>query len=548
MRFLIFLLACFLSSGASAAQFVAVASIDDCTGVADKDPRWADVQSGSLKASGRYCIQVPLERPAQAIAHPALKVSLLGAYHLQWNGRYLASNGKPADAAASEQPGTLGSLHLLPPPHEIRDRNVLRMSVSTHHANPRMLRLLHEVSIGEYAGMVRQPLLDSLPLVAACGVMLLMALYMAMVYLLERARRAHLLFALLCGAFALMLVTELWKDLIGYGYDLHVVRLRAILVLSFTIAVLLPCYYTVFYQRPVRAALLGSGVLVLAVAGLAIDSYDLGALVMLLLGLAASLAIGIAAWRARQPYSGINLAALALLACSIVLDPATFADRSLYLMFPMLALSLLLTLALEQRQHRRRALHAIGLENELLRRSLQPHFLMNSLTMVMEWIEQHPPKAIQFIEALADEFRQLNACASKQLVPLSEELALCRSHLAIMGYRKGRQYVLDAPETDMGIPPALLHTLIENAFSHNRLDADAAFALTLHELSDGLMLRFDCPYDGGKLHKGGGMGLTYVRARLDDVFERRWSLRQEQVRDVWRTEITMPATEAACAS
>ncbi|MES2321582.1 MAG: histidine kinase [Pseudomonadota bacterium] len=544
MRFLLFLFACLFSLDASAAQFVP----GDCTNVAGNDPRWAQLQNGSLKASGRYCVQVALARPALASAQPALKVSLLGAYQLYWNGRYLGSNGQPADDAASERPGVLGSLHPLLPPHEINDRNVLRISVSTHHANPRMQRLLHDVAIGDYAGMIRRPLLDSLPLVAACGVMLLMALYMAIAFLLDRARRAQLLFAFLCGAFALMLVTELWKELIGYTYDLHVVRLRAILVLSFAIAILLPCYYAMFYQRPVRPALLGGGAVVLAVAGFAIDSYDLGSLVMLLLGVVASLAIGIAAWRARQPYSGINLAALAVLACPVVLDPLTFADRSLYLMFPLLALGLLLTLSLEQRQHRRHALHAVRLENELLRRSLQPHFLMNSLTMVMEWIEQQPSKAVLFIEALADEFRQLNACADKKLIPLSEELALCRSHLAIMGYRKGRRYILDAPDSKLRIPPALLHTLIENAFSHNKLDADATFSLTQHHLPEGLMLRFDCPYDGGKLHQGGGMGLAYVRAHLEDTFGRRWTLRQEQVQHVWRTEITIPATEAGCAS
>jgi hypothetical protein len=531
-------------------SYIAVQSVSECGLVATNDRRWTRLDADSIKPKGRYCLRVPVERPRTTLLLPTLKVSMLGAYHLYWNGRYLASNGIPADTETGERPGRLGSLHPLLPPHEVRDSNTLLISVSTQHLTPRVGRLLHDVRIDDYQALVRQPLFESLPLVASSGAMVLMALYMLMVHALERTRVSHLVFSLLCGLLALMLVTELWRDLFSYPYDRHVVRIRAILALSFAIALLLPCYYVLFYQRRVRPSLGAAGAIILVASAQGFDSYGLGCFAMLMLGIAASLLICISAWRARLPFSGINLMALSALAFPVLVNPETYTDRALFLMFPVLAIALLLTLSLEHHQQRRHALRAVRLEVDLLRQSLQPHFLMNSLTMVMEWIEQNPPKAIGFIDALADEFRQLNACADKRLIPLSMELQLCRSYLAMMGYRKGRSFNLDSRGVDpsLPVPPAMLHTLVENAFSHNRLDFNATFTLTQYQLPDAIMLRFDCPYDGDAHHDGGGLGLAYIRARLDDAFGRHWKVHHHCGGDVWRTEITIASKEPACAS
>lgn len=539
-----------LSAGAmSAPRFITVASPAQCKNIALDDQRWAELAAGSVDANRPYCLHVQVERPSGPMTIPAIKVSLLGAYHLYWNGRHLGDHGVPAYAPGGERPARLGSLHLLPR-HDLRSTNTLIIAASSAFIGPRIQHPLHGVRIGDYQQLAREPLLHSLPFVAAWGVMILMALYMLIVYALGGRRPAHLLFSLLCVVFAFMLMTELWKDLIGYTYDKHVLRLATILVLSAAIAVLLPLYYASFYQKRVAPTLVGAGATVLFASVMLIDSWDLSSLVILFLGVLASLFICFRAWRDRLAYSRINAIALSMLACTIMLDPASFADRSVYLAFPILALALLLTISLESRQRRHQALRAVQLENALLRQSLQPHFLMNSLTMVMEWIEQHPPKALRFIEALADEFRQLNACADKQLIPLSAELALCRSHLAIMGHRTGYRYELNASGADpaLPIPPALLHTLIENAFSHNKLAYDATFTLTQYQLSSCTVLRFDAPFDGGRQHAGGGLGLAYVRARLDDSFGHQWRLGSEAVQGKWRTEITFVNGGKACVS
>jgi hypothetical protein len=343
-----------------------------------------------------------------------------------------------------------------------------------------------------------------------------------------------------------LLVAEVWKELIGYNYDLHIVRLRLILALSCCIALALPCFYAAFYQLHTQPIKLAIGATAIAIAALIIDSYDLAGLMVLVMGMLASLAINVVALRRRLPFSRVNLLVLAVMNGAMLLEPATFADRWLFLMFPLLALALLLALSLEHRTQSQQAMRAIQLENDLLRRNLQPHFLMNSLTMVMEWIEQSPPKALLFIEALAAEFRQLSRCADQRLVSVADELQLCRSHLDIMGYRKERSYALDAEgvEPTLQVPPALLHTLLENAFSHNKLDYDARFSLSQEVQGKHVLLRFECPHDGRQRHTGTGMGLAYLRARLADAYGKHWSMQQQADGAIWRTSIQIPRSGA----
>src|SRR3546814_12137163 len=89
---------------------------------------------------------------------------------------------------------------------------------------------------------------------------------------------------------------------------------------------------------------------------------------------------------------------------------------------------------------------------------------MNTLTALAGWIEESPRTAVRMVDALADEFRTLVDVSGRALIPLEDELALCRAHLEVMGFRRDQAFVLDArldPDSP-AVPPAVLHPLIEN--------------------------------------------------------------------------------------
>ena len=74
-----------------------------------------------------------------------------------------------------------------------------------------------------------------------------------------------------------------------------------------------------------------------------------------------------------------------------------------------------------------------------------------------------------FIEALAKEFDLFNQIENQTLIPIAQEIALCRTHLEIMEYRKEINYSWEEEGIDLEqkIPPAILHTLLENGITHS---------------------------------------------------------------------------------
>ena len=73
-------------------------------------------------------------------------------------------------------------------------------------------------------------------------------------------------------------------------------------------------------------------------------------------------------------------------------------------------LGLMTSLALlcdERRRAQAAQLAAARLELELLKKNIQPHFLLNTLATIMETIEEGPKTAAALVESLAGEFRIL---------------------------------------------------------------------------------------------------------------------------------------------
>lgn len=230
------------------------------------------------------------------------------------------------------------------------------------------------------------------------------------------------------------------------------------------------------------------------------------------------------------------------MAVSLVMGGYGFSDSAFFIAFCVLIVSLLVSMA---REHESAKLRAARLEIELLQKSIQPHFLMNTLTAVMEWIEEDPAEGLRFLEALADELRIFGEVSKEKLIPLARELELCRSHLAIMSCRKGMRFELvsDGVATNATLPPATLHTLLENAITHNRYDGDRII-FRLQQRSDNGSRRYvlDAPLaKRASRETSEGLGLRYVRARLEESYPNRWSLDASVVDDVWRTTIEVPA-------
>ncbi len=246
-------------------------------------------------------------------------------------------------------------------------------------------------------------------------------------------------------------------------------------------ALLTPLFFAYKYDFKRKRYLTFLSLLFLIPVDLIFKDFDTDAVVMVILS--SLFCLGIILWAFYRKKRHVLLDVLGILTFICFL----FFNKNLaYIGYTALILSNLVILSqliLEKdRAIQAALLKAKKLELSLLKKHIQPHFLLNTLSSLIAWIEESPKVGIQMIEELANEFSILMNISDRQLILLSEEIQLCRAHLQIMNRRKRIQYRLDYANLDLNreIPPALFLTVIENGITHNQ----ASKGTMLFEISE----------------------------------------------------------------
>lgn len=128
----------------------------------------------------------------------------------------------------------------------------------------------------------------------------------------------------------------------------------------------------------------------------------------------------------------------------------------------------------------RQAKHIRDMESEImrvkyqqLRAQVNPHFLFNSLNILVSLINSNPHKATEYTKQLAAVYRYLLANDDMEVVSLSEELKFVQQYAKILSIRYGEGIKIHLPNlTDIAVMskriiPTSIQVLIENAVKHN---------------------------------------------------------------------------------
>ena len=478
----------------------------------------------------------------------AMRLTGLMAFEMHWDGQSIYSNGVPGQGSA-EQPGLRQVEVYLPEgltsdgPHEL----LLRAS-SVHwedrgrwfeHRN----RLIHRLEFHQ-AGRRGNGLDAEVALaIGFGGANFFVGVYFLALLFWRRDRVTYALCAVASAAVFCLGLLDVSPDIYNYPYSWHYPIWVCIAACVLALFALIPLIFLFHFRLDNKWLWASPLILVFVVSTVWAPGLTTG--IWLILGsLVLTLVVcGYAAYR------GAALAKWAT--CSILLFILGVAANPnlLYPGFSVLMMLILVTLIVKN-QLEREALHrstlmTARLEAELLRKNIQPHFLMNSLTNTMEWIETAPEQAAHFVELLAEEFRVFNRVAKHRLIPIKDELDLCRTHLEIMGYRLRKTFILDDNVVDMTrlVPPGVFHTLCENGISHNQYESDrVTFQLTVSVLDDVIRYRFTTPAVGEPVREANtGTGLSYIKSRLEQSFGRNWKLDASQVGSEWVTDIHVPS-------
>lgn len=259
----------------------------------------------------------------------------------------------------------------------------------------------------------------------------------------------------------------------------------------------------------------------------------------------------LAEWSA--PSSGLAVVATAALcggAFAFVLSPASFGETQPWwhasLWAALVAAVLIAWFDLAARAHAPAVAEARLMA---LTARIRPHFLFNSLNAVLGVIREDPRRAERALEELSELFRVLMK-DNRELVPLSDEIALARQYLDLERLRLGDrlQVVWDVESCppDARVPPLMLQPLIENAVYHGiePLGEPGEVRIRLAREQGRVLVEIDnpCPpreSSGG--HAGGNrMALANIRERLLLFFDLEASLGTDASGGRHRVRILLP--------
>jgi two-component system sensor histidine kinase AlgZ len=187
---------------------------------------------------------------------------------------------------------------------------------------------------------------------------------------------------------------------------------------------------------------------------------------------------------------------------------------------------------------------------QVLRARIRPHFLFNTINAVLSIVRNQPKRAETALEDMSDLFR-MAMTEAPDLVPLGQELALCRQYIALEQLRMGERLQLDwqLNETSNAalIPPLLLQPLLENAVYHGIEPLMQGGTITVKLQRAGHDLRISvenpCPPRDTPRHHGNRMALQNIRERLALLFDVEANYRVDASKEHYRVEITLPYSE-----
>jgi LytS/YehU family sensor histidine kinase len=136
------------------------------------------------------------------------------------------------------------------------------------------------------------------------------------------------------------------------------------------------------------------------------------------------------------------------------------------------------TLRIRERNIRKReqdARELVILQFETLKNQVNPHFLFNSLNTLVSMIRQDRNIATEYVENLAEYFRNILTFKNIDLIPMAEELTLMETYYYLQQKRYGKNLILelelDTKAKESLLPPLTLQILLENALKHKEVSS-----------------------------------------------------------------------------
>jgi len=132
---------------------------------------------------------------------------------------------------------------------------------------------------------------------------------------------------------------------------------------------------------------------------------------------------------------------------------------------------------------------------DLLKMQIDPHFMFNNFSILIELIEQEPKVAVKFLSQLSKIYRYVISNSRNDLVSTNEELAFLSSYAYMIDIRYDNdvEIIVDPSLKDVKgyLPPVCLQLLVENAIKHNKYNDSKHLHIRLSADTENIIVEND---------------------------------------------------------
>jgi len=183
---------------------------------------------------------------------------------------------------------------------------------------------------------------------------------------------------------------------------------------------------------------------------------------------------------------------------------------------------------------------------QALQSRIRPHFFFNSLNAVLSVIRDDPLRAERMLENIAELFRAVMADVRK-LVPLDQEVELCRRYVEIeqtrLGERLHVEWQVGAVHPKARVPQLLLQPMIENAvrYGAEKMAGKCDVEVRIRQHGFNLEVFISNPIAREPIQREGNqIGLNNIRGRLSLVYDLEARLETQVRRGRFELTLTIP--------
>jgi sensor histidine kinase YesM len=465
-------------------------------------------------------------------------INFVTAYDIYWDGIKIASNGRVGINNAEEKAGEYNFSIILSPNLITRGEHTIIIRLSNHHNYSSWKWFYGDMVIGKYDSLLKRIFQIYYQAFFITGILFIPFLFNLFLYFARNRKIEHLLFSLICFIVIFDSLTMLFPMLIETQTTFVYWQYYVYHVITVLFSILLPAFFIYLFSFP-KHIIVG-----IAATNLFIYLFftDVGNLFSIMPFTVLMISSMITLWALfkRQEESIIIFAGI-LGAWAAYYFNIAFAGLASTMVI-CTTFSIARQFARKENTEREAQLRSAHLENELLKKNINPHFLLNTLTSIIAWLRKDPKSAVKLIEALAEEFRMILQISGLKQIPIQQEIALCKTHLKIMSYRKGADYKIETVGIieDESVPPMIIHTLIENGLTHgyeNKIKG--TFILQRNNIANGVqyLLSDDGDFVNADQKESTGFGMRYIKSRLEESYPNRWELTSHWLPGGWETII-----------